>query len=179
MGSFLYHASASASLRVLDVGAMYWLFGLAAAYCATIVQPTARRLVAPHAGAVAGATLLAGIVLTASRNVTLAGFKPLSLTVATGLGAAVLLLTLADTARRRESVSGALQLLGIVTLFGVAVYLQICDRPGGRLYRPGAWVQAHALWHVLAAVTFAWTIRVLDRASPSAAEARAASPAAA
>lgn len=171
VGSFLYHASASTTLRQLDVGAMYWLFVVAAIYLVALLVPLLRPNIEKNAiGFATGALVLAGL-LTVSRNLTVLGFKPLSLQVATTVVSAAMLLTLADVIRRRESVAAALQFLGIVTLFGAAVYFQVSDRPGGTLYRPGALIQAHAVWHVLAAVTFAWVITLLDRLRPPLAKA--------
>jgi hypothetical protein len=165
IGSFLYHASAATRLRQLDVAAMYWLCVLATVYCASLAWPKRTGWIRRHHVATALSALVLALALTLARNVTLMGFKPLSLTVVTVLASAGLLLTLAAVAHRRESVSAALQLLGIVTVFGAAVFLQVGDRPGGRLYRPDAILQAHAVWHMLAALAFTWAIAVLDRYS--------------
>jgi hypothetical protein len=170
-GSFLYHASASMLLRQLDVGAMYWLFVVVGIYLVAMVVPRLRPVIDENAiGFMFGALVLAGL-LTVSRNIVVLGFKPLSLQVATTVASAALLLTLANIIRRRESVAAAFQFLGIVTLFGAAVYFQVSDRPGGTLYRPAAAIQAHAVWHVLAAFTFAWAVALLDRFGPEAARA--------
>src|SRR5205814_5600524 len=99
------------------------------------------------------------------------GLKLLSLHVATSVAAAVMILSLAYVVLRLETIPTALEFLGIVTLFGVAAICQTGDRPGGRLFRPGALVQAHAMWHILAAVTFVWAIKLLDRAGVIAARA--------
>jgi hypothetical protein len=163
VGSFLYHASASAALRQLDVGAMYWLFLAAGVYCLGILLPTVQRVLETYVAGIMAATLMAAVALTLSRNVIVFGVKPFSLTVATAVSAAVLLLSVARTALRKESVSAALQLLGIVSVFGAAVYLQLGDRPGRALYRATAMIQAHAIWHVLAAGAFVWAVALLDR----------------
>jgi len=134
--SFLYHASASARLRQLDVTAMYWLFVLAMVHCASLMAPKQGGFVPRPRAAVAVVALVLAVALTLARNVSVMGLKPLSLTVATVVASGALLLTLADVARRRESVAAALQLLGIVTVFGVAVFLQLGDRPGGRALSP-------------------------------------------
>lgn len=167
IGSFLYHASASATLRQLDVGAMYWLFVVAAVYCLAMVAPRLRPKLEAHAFAITLLSLLAAAVLVFTRNITVLGFKPLSLQAATVIASAAMLLTLANIIWRKESVAAALQFLGIVTLFGAAVYFQVSDRPGGTLYRPAALLQAHAVWHVLAAAAFAWVITLLDRHGPA------------
>ncbi len=163
IGSFLYHASAARELRQVDVAAMYWLFLVSAALCAAVVGPRWGGKLEERAGWVLALGVPAAVALMAARNVAVAGVQPFSLRVATVLAAAVILVSLALVARRRESVSVALQFLGVVTLFGVAVALQTADRPGGKLFRPGALVQAHAAWHVLAAVVMVWAVRLLDR----------------
>jgi hypothetical protein len=163
-GSFLYHASASRELRHLDVAAMYWVFLAATALCISALWPRWRPKLEAHAMSVLGAALLAAVALTAARNVVIAGGKPFSLKIATAVAAGIVIVSLAIVARRRENVSVALQFLGIVTLFGVAVAFQTADRPGGRLFRPDAFIQAHAVWHVLAAAAFVWAVRLLDQA---------------
>lgn len=162
-GSFLYHASASRSWRHVDVGAMYALFLLSVALCAAAMLPRWRPALERRAVALAIMSGLAAVALTAGRNLVIGGIKPLSLRFATMLSAGAIILSLADVARRRETIAAALQFLGIVTLFGIAVLCQTWDRPGGRFYRPDAWLQAHAVWHGLAAITFAWAVRFLDQ----------------
>src|SRR5688500_9400020 len=49
IGSFLYHASASARLRELDVGAMNWLFAMAIVLCVSIVIEKAQPSIERHA----------------------------------------------------------------------------------------------------------------------------------
>ena len=164
-GSFLYHASASEALRQLDVGAMYWLFFLTAVLCATALRPAWRPPLEAHGRTLLLGTLLLAVVVTAARNVEISGLKPLSLRFVTALAAAMIIVSLARIAWRLETIGAALQLLGIVTLFGIAAACQTFDRPGGRLYAPGALVQAHAVWHVLAAATFGWAARALDHAA--------------
>jgi len=109
------------------------------------------------------------VIATSTRNMEVLGLKPISLRFTTALAATVMILSLAQIARRLETVSAALQLLGIVTLFGIAAACQTFDRPGGRFYTPGAVVQAHAVWHVLAATTFVWAVRLLDKAAAASA----------
>lgn len=162
VGSFLYHASASAALRQLDVGAMYWLFGITVLLCGAMTFPAWRTSVERHAIVACVGMLVLAVGITVARNFTIGGFKPLGLTVVTGVVSALLFATLARSALRRESVGAALQLLGIVTVFGAAIWLQVGDRPGGRLYRPNALIQAHAGWHVLSAVAITWAVAVLS-----------------
>jgi hypothetical protein len=165
VGSFLYHASASTLLRQLDVGAMYWLFVLAGVYSVSVAWPPARRFAERNPRAIACAALMVAVLLAFMRNVTVGGLEPLSLTSSTATASAILALALALQVWRRENVAAALQFLVIVTLFGVAVYLQRADRPGRPLYRPDALIQAHALWHILAATAFTWAIMLSDRSA--------------
>jgi hypothetical protein len=162
IGSFLYHASVSELLRQFDVGAMFWLFVMVAMYLLSIVAPAKQQALEDNIVTSTIALCVVASLLTVARNLTLFGFKPISLASITGLTSAALLLTLAATTRRKESLSAALQLLGIVTTFGAAVFLQVSDRPGGTLCRPTALIQAHAVWHVLAAIAFVWAIGLLD-----------------
>lgn len=161
IGSFLYHASAARELRQLDVAAMFWVFQMMAVLCGAAVIPRWRARLEGNALLWLGVTFVAAVALTAVRNVVVVGGKPFSLRVAAAMAAATIILSIAQVARRRETVSAALQLLGIVTVFGVAVGLQTVDRPGGRWFRPDAWLQAHAVWHVLAAAALGWAARFL------------------
>ena len=162
IGSFLYHASASAQLRQLDVGAMYWLFGITAVHCVGVWLDKARPWTVARATLWLLATLAIAITLTLWRNVIVLGFKPLSLTVATGAAAAILIATLVRVTWRSARTSRHVELAALLLVFAAAVFFQISDRPAAFLYRPRAFVQAHALWHVLAAVAFTWAIVVLD-----------------
>ena len=163
VGSFLYHASASATLRFLDVAAMYWLFALLLLVGGSVAAPGVRSRLDRTAVALMAGCAILGVGLALARNVTVCGLKPLGLTVATAMTAAVLVLTLARVIWRRSEVSGALQLLGIVNVFGLAAFLQVSDRPGGAFYRPDATVQAHALWHALSAAAVLWAVGLLER----------------
>jgi hypothetical protein len=163
IGSFLYHASVARELRHLDVAAMYWVFLMATALCLQAIVAGSRDALHRGAWAILVVTLLLAIAFTAGRNIVVAGMKPFSLKFATAAAAAIIILSMARVAWRRETLGGALQLLVIVTLFGLAAACQTMDRPGGRFFRPGAIVQAHAAWHVLAAVTFVAAARFLDQ----------------
>ncbi len=162
VGSFLYHASASRTLRHLDVGAMYWLFIGTAAFAIASIRPRlARWLEAPGTGFAAAAAVAAGLV-TAGRNLRLAGVKPLALTTLTALTAAVLAAALGLTALRRRTVRARLGAGGALALFALAVICQVGDRPGGWLVNPEGVIQAHALWHVLSAAALVLAVRTLD-----------------
>ncbi len=162
-GSFLYHASASRVLRHFDVAAMYWVFLMTVLLCLAAVMPRGRAHLERNAVRYFFAALLLAAGWAAARNVAIGGMKPFSLRLALAVTAATLIGSLAVVARRRESVPAALQLLGIVTLLGAALACQTADQPGGRFFRPEAVIQAHAVWHVLAATTVVWAGRFLDR----------------
>jgi hypothetical protein len=164
VGSFFYHASASRVLRHGDVAAMYWLFMMSVPLCVSALVQRWRARIDHLTVALVIFTGMLAVLVTASRNTPLMGFKPLSLHLATALTAAMVILSIAAVAHRRSTLAAALQLLGIVTLFGIAAACQTNDRPGRRLYRPDLPLQAHAVWHVLAAVTFVWAARFLDGA---------------
>jgi hypothetical protein len=165
IGSFLYHASAATAFRHVDVGAMYWLFLVSLLLCVAALSPRWRDRLEARAGVVVAVTLAVAIGIAAARNSVVLGFKPLSLRPVTALTAAVVILSLAEIARRRETIRAALELLGVVTVFGLAAACQTLDRPGEPWYRPEARVQAHAVWHVLAAASFVWAARLLDQAA--------------
>lgn len=159
IGSFLYHASASRTLRHLDVAAMYWLFLLAGASALGALRAQARAWLDRHAFALLAASLVAAVALTLARNVRLAGVKPFSLTIATGVTATLIIAALARVAWLQRSLPSA---AAIVALFAAAVTCQLGDRPGGWLFAPGAPVQAHALRHVLSAAAMVLAVRLLD-----------------
>jgi hypothetical protein len=162
VGSFLYHASASRVWRQADVTAMNALFLCAATACVATWHGKAGDWIERRAGVILMVSFLAAIVVTAARNVSLFGFKPLSMHLLTALTAALMIISLAETARRRATLRGALALVAIVTIFGVAAACQLNDRPGGRFFRPEWPVQLHAVWHVLAAGAFTGAMRLLD-----------------
>lgn len=164
VGSFLYHASASRTLRHLDVAAMYWLFLLSGAFSLGGLRPRWRDALERHANALAAAGLAAAIALTLARNVRVAGLKPFSLTIATAGAAALLLGTLAVIARRQSTPGAWARCGGIVVVFAAAVACQLGDQPGQWGFAPHGMVQAHALWHGLAAAAFVLTVRMIEQA---------------
>lgn len=165
IGSFLYHASASRTLRHLDVGAMYWLFLLLAGLAAGSVGARLKRWSEPRATWIAVATALAAVGLMAGRNVVVLGMKPFSLTIATGLAAALTIASLVVAGWRARSGRTWVAVAGVCALFAVALGCQLGDQPGRWLFRPGAAVQAHALWHIFSATAVVGAVAVLDRAS--------------
>lgn len=162
IGSFLYHASASRTLRHLDVGAMYWLFIVTALFVTGSRGPRFRSGLDRHAVSIGVGTLALAIGATYARNFAFLGFKPLALTLVTTITAAVLTITLLIEAvhQRRAVVWGRVGVC--LGLFAVAVVCQLGDRPGGWLCRPDSPIQAHSLWHVLSAAAFVFAVRVLD-----------------
>lgn len=165
VGSFLYHASASRTLRHLDVGAMYWLFLLLAALALGNVAAVWRNWSEPRAALIAIGTALAAVGLTAGRNLVVLGMKPFSLTIATGLAATLTIASLVIAGWRRRTGRMGVAVAGVCALFAVALVCQLGDQPGRWLFNPGAVVQAHALWHVFSAAAVVGAVAVLDRAS--------------
>lgn len=163
IGSFLYHASASRTLRHLDVGAMYWLFLLLAVLAAGSIASSLRRWSEPRATSIAVGTALAAVGLTLGRNLVVLGVKPFSLTIATGLAAVLTIASLAVAGWRARSSGMWVAVLGVVALFAIALTCQVGDQPGRWLFRPGAPVQAHALWHLFSAAAVTGAVAVLSR----------------
>ena len=162
VGSFLYHASASRTLRHADVASMNGLFLGTIAACVASWQPKAGEWIEGHAGKIFVVLLGAAVGVTFGRNLRLGGFKPLSLSLLTALTAAVVIVTLAECARRRATVRAARALVCIGALFGVAAACQLTDRPGGRFFRPDWPLQLHAVWHLLAGLSFTLAMRFLE-----------------
>ncbi len=165
VGSFLYHASASRTLRHLDVGAMYWLFLLLGGLALGSVVAPCRNWCERRAGWLAVGTALAAVGLTVGRNLSVLGIKPLSLTIATGIAAALTIASLGIAGWRSRSGRTWAAVAGVYVLFAVALMCQLGDQPGRWLFRPGAAVQAHALWHIFSAAAVVGAVAVLDRSS--------------
>lgn len=163
IGSFLYHASASRTLRHLDVGAMNWLFLVAALFSVSSHWPALRKHGDRFTGTILIVTLVLAVVATAGRNWRVLNFKPLALSNTTATAATIMITSLILVAWHRRSWSTTVGLAGIVTLFAVALTCQIGDRPGGWLCDPNAIVQAHALWHIFSAAAFVLAVRELDQ----------------
>ncbi|MBL9204911.1 MAG: ceramidase domain-containing protein [Opitutaceae bacterium] len=163
IGSFLYHASASRTLRHLDVGAMYWVFLSAILFSLGSVVPRLRIWIEKHGMALGFVTLALGGAGAAYRNVTIAGVKPLALNVTIVVATTVLIVALVLTAVRRRTRSAVNGSVTALVAFGAAVVFQIGDRPGGFLCDPAAPIQAHALWHCLSALAFVVAVKTIDR----------------
>lgn len=165
IGSFLYHASASRTLRHLDVGAMYGLFLLLAGLAWASVAAEFRRWSEAYVGWIVLGTALAAVGLTAGRNFAMLGVKPFSLTIATGIAAAVTIGSLGVAGWRGRSGRTWAAVAGVCVLFAVALVCQLGDQPGRWLFNPGATVQAHALWHIFSGAAVVGAVTLLDRAS--------------
>jgi hypothetical protein len=165
IGSFLYHASATRTLRHLDVGAMYWVFLLAALFSAAAWFERGRWL-DQRIALFLLLTGIAAVLLTVGRNFRVLGFKPFALDVATGTAAAILLTTLAAVAWRARSGAMIGRAAVTVILFGTALACQIGDRPGGVFFSPGGLLQGHAVWHVLVAAAFVLAVHTIERGMP-------------
>lgn len=151
IGSFLYHASASGTLRAVDVGAMYWLYGhfvlLAGASLSTRFAAWCER----WAGFLTSGLLVASVGVTLRRGVSFWGVKPFDISLVTGVVASLLAVALLVRAVRAHHWSAWVWPATSTILFALAAAFQIGDRPGGWCWNPGAAVQGHALWHLLSA----------------------------
>lgn len=163
IGSFLYHASASRTLRHLDVGAMYWLFLVLAVFAVGAVAANWRRWSESQAGWIASSTAVAAVALTAGRNLAVLGFKPFSLTLATGVAATLTIASLVIIGWRGRSARTWAAVAGVCVLFAGALTCQLGDQPGRWWFDPAARVQAHALWHVFSAAAVTGAVLILDR----------------
>lgn len=162
IGSFLYHASATRTLRHLDIGSMYALFFAVSALAIGSLHQRARAWTDRNSWMLAFGMVLAACVATMERNVVVFGVKPLAITVATGVCATILLGALGRMALRARHRRVMASASAAAVLFTVALICQIGDRPGGWLCAPGASLQAHAGWHVLTATALWITVRALD-----------------
>ena len=163
IGSFLYHASASRTLRHLDVAGMYWLYVAAAGLSINAVSNNFRQSAERHWGAFLALTFTAGIALAVSRNVVLFGAKPFSLSIATAAAATVMIVALCVVLMRLRTRAVLIQIIASLGCFAIAVACQVGDRPGNWLCNPESVIQAHALWHIFSAMAFVLAARVLDQ----------------
>jgi predicted membrane channel-forming protein YqfA (hemolysin III family) len=163
IGSFLYHASASRTLRHADVAAMYALFFATSALCIGSLHRRIGDLLDRRIGVLAIGTLVIGVCATAGRNIIILGVKPFSLTVGTAAAATLLILSLVYTAYQRQRTRTTSMAAGAVGAFIIGVVCQVGDRPGGWLCAPDAVVQGHALWHLFSALAVFLAVRTLDQ----------------
>jgi hypothetical protein len=170
IGSFFYHASAANRLRHLDVGAMYWLYLVAALFCVATWSERFRHWLERRVASVALWTGAIAALLVAGRNVRMLGFKPFTIEIATGLAATLLVVALATTVRNARSRAVTMRGVLALGLFGLAVLCQVGDRPGGIFFSPDHAIQSHAVWHVLVAAAFVIVVHTIERGtSPPAA----------
>ena len=161
VGSFLYHASASRTLRQLDVAGMYWLFIMAVIVSTAVFFPRLKDGIEARVGIITVFSGVLAILLTAGRNMRVWGVKPFELSTTTAITATVMVLALCLTGWRRRTLRAAWQIAVVLMFFGVAVVCQLGDRPGGWLCNPDATVQAHALWHIFSAAAFVMATIIL------------------
>ncbi len=162
VGSFLYHASASRSLRHLDVGAMYGLFFAMTALASGSLHSRLRQVTESRVLLLAAAALAFAAFATAARNFVILGVKPLALSTVTAAASSLFSGSLILLAWRKRSLRLAVGVGSAVALFLGAVVCQIGDRPGGWLLDPASGVQAHALWHVLAALALSLAVQMFE-----------------
>src|SRR6185295_9789390 len=115
-----------------------------------------------HMGALAIAAVAFALGATASRDAVIFGVKPFSLTFATAMASTIMILSLMAVAFHRRCVRTTSQVAAVLAMFTIAVICQTGDRPGGWLCAPESAVQAHALWHVLSAITICLSVRIID-----------------
>jgi hypothetical protein len=163
VGSFIYHASASRTLRHLDVGAMFGLFFAIIGLSLGCFQRRVQRKIDAHFWLFAVVAVVFAICASLARNITLFGFKPLTLSIATGIASTVLISSLLLLAFRRRSLRVAGQVSIAIALFAVAIVCYFGDRPGGWFIDPNSVLQGHALWHVFSAVGLALAVYVIEK----------------
>jgi hypothetical protein len=151
IGSFLYHASASGTLRAVDVGAMYWLFGHLALLALASLRPRFAAWCERWAVSLTCGLLVASMAVTPRRGVSVWGIKPFDISLVTGTAALVLAAALLARAVHARRWSAWAWPAGSAILFAFAAALQIGDRAGGWCWNPHAVLQGHALWHLLSA----------------------------
>ncbi|MEZ5278514.1 MAG: ceramidase domain-containing protein [Opitutaceae bacterium] len=161
IGSFLYHASASRTLRHVDVAAMYGLYFATSALAVGSFHGVVGRLFDRRISVVVIGTILFGAGAATARNWVVFGVKPLALTNLTFVAATLLIGAVTVAVLRRKSRRVTLKGIGAVALFGMAVVFQVGDRPGGWLCNPGAAIQAHAMWHVFSALSLLLAVCVI------------------
>lgn len=162
IGSFLYHASASRTLRHLDVGGMYWVLLSATLHSMGSMFPRFGARTDRHGMAMGILTLALATAGAAARNVTVAGTKPLALDIIIVASAASIIAALLITGFRRRTRGAVLGCVASLSAFGAAIVFQIGDRPGGFLCDPASPIQAHALWHCLSALALVAAVRMID-----------------
>jgi hypothetical protein len=163
LGSLLYHASGSRTLRHVDIAGMYWVYGMILFLAARQYAGEVRgRIMGSRSGAAfAVGTLVAAILATAYRNIRIFDFKPLHISIGTGVTAAVAAMLMFLICRHRRDPRSWRLLSSSLSLLGVGLVLQIGDRPGSWLCLPGATIQPHAMWHVASAACLAVATHLL------------------
>ena len=162
IGSFIYHASASYTLRHMDVAAMYALFFALLMLAAVSLHARWSALIDAHVWLLATLALAFAAFATSSRNFVVFGVKPLALPAVTATTSGVLIGSLMLRAWRERTVRTAVRVGMAVSLFAGALVCQVGDRPGGWLLNPESIIQAHAVWHILAAAALFLAVQVLD-----------------
>ena len=152
VGSFLYHASASRFFRNVDVAGMFWVCLYLLACTAAVFRPRWSRLFDRFAKPFAVASFVIAILATYGRNLRVLEFKPLSISFFTVVTVAVSIITLCTVLVRRRARQDLLSMVVIVLFLGVAVVCEEGDRPGHWGCDPDAFIQLHAVWHILGAI---------------------------
>lgn len=162
IGSFLYHASASSTLRHLDVAAMYGLFITMIMLAGASLHPRIRTVVESWIGLFAAVALAFATLAAVYRNIIILGFKPLALSLVTAAASVLFIGALIIHAGKKRTLRTTIGVVVAISLFLCAVMCQVGDRPGGWLIKPASAVQAHALWHIFSAAALLIAVRLLD-----------------
>lgn len=167
LGALLYHASATREWRHPDVAALFWVYlmlGVVAMRRAPLIGPKAGEWLERHAHVVGFATGLAAVALTYFRNIRLFGIKPLHVHVTTGTVITVVSLVLLGVCLQcRERWRWAFTVSALLLVLA-GVILQVADHPGGWLALPTAFIQPHAVWHLLSATSVVLAVEALEGA---------------
>ncbi len=175
LSSFLYHASASSALRAVDVGAMYWLYGLCLLLAAGSLSPRFDGWCERRAAVLTGAVLLLSVVVTLKRGVQVLGFHPFGITLVSGEIVAVFAVAVLAKAIGARNWSRLVWPGVSAILFAAAAAFQVGDRPDGWCWNPRGAVQGHALWHLLSAAAVGIAVWGFADPRPAPCERKAAS----
>ncbi len=164
IGSLLYHASGSRALRHFDIAGMYWVYETILLLSLVSWRHEVRQRVTSVRVLRISAALLPfeATALTVFRNIRVFGFKPLHISVGTGVTSGLAAALLFQICIHRRDVRSWILLGAALTLLTVGLVLQIGDRPGGWWCLPGAPIQPHALWHLAGAGCLAFSASLLS-----------------
>lgn len=170
--SGIYHASIMPAWRLWDIIGMYWVTYALLAYGA--VSLFRRRALTGWGGNALGfiVAMVAAATAVHRNDWKLLGVKPFDSTyVAVGgfflVGLLIVLSVWRSTGSQRTRMLR--WAIGSIAGIGIAATCQLGDRVGNFLFSPGAFIQAHAVWHVMtaAAVGMAYEVFRVCLCDPS------------